>query len=369
MTKSNYFSHDSNARNDDKIIAMRMQMGAEGYAIYFMLLERLRDSDDHTSVKDYNMLAFDFRVDASSVKKVVECFGLFQFTNDGKRFYSESFTKRMQMMESKRARQSEAGKLAMKKRWSGSSGNVTNLGESDNLLITNLGESDNKEKKRKENKVNNSVSTKADTLSDSNESDDAVQGIHSSGEGKSISENFGKNQKIPEKSEKIQEKTPISKVKYSIEGDTSTNADVLSDSHESDTANATETTLFGVEEVQEKQDSVNYEELAKYWNDTTKGVYGKLLSIDHNRRKMTSARIKEYGKDKFAEAIRKASKSEYLKSVAWFNFDWMIKPNNFPKLLEGNYDERKQEAKHTDPVGNTRTGGRGEGVHREREYE
>lgn len=184
-----------------------------------------------------------------------------------------------------------------------------------------------------------------------------------------ITENFGKKRKIPEKSEKIQEKTPISKVKYSIEGDTSTNADVLSDSHESDTANATGTTLFGVEEVQEKQDSVNYEELAKYWNDTTKCVFGKVLSIDHNRRKMTSARIKEYGKDKFAEAIRKASQSEYLKSVAWFNFDWMIKPNNFTKLLEGNYDERKQEAKHTDPVGNTRTGGRCEGVHREREYE
>ena len=41
MAKQKYFSHDSNARNDEKIVNMRMQMGAGSYAIYFMILDVL----------------------------------------------------------------------------------------------------------------------------------------------------------------------------------------------------------------------------------------------------------------------------------------------------------------------------------------
>lgn len=64
---NNYFSHDSNARNSDKIILLRAQMGAEGYGIYFMILERLREEPTYMSVKDYNMLAFDLRVDSAKI--------------------------------------------------------------------------------------------------------------------------------------------------------------------------------------------------------------------------------------------------------------------------------------------------------------
>ena len=31
-----YFSHDSNARNSDKMMQVRMDLGAEGYGIFFM---------------------------------------------------------------------------------------------------------------------------------------------------------------------------------------------------------------------------------------------------------------------------------------------------------------------------------------------
>ena len=114
MAKEAYFfSHDSNARNDDKIIALRMRLKAEGYGIYFMILERLRDSSDYMSIKDYNMLAFDFRVSADTVKSVVEDFGLFSFTEDGKRFYSESFLKRMKQKDEK----SEKARESANKRW------------------------------------------------------------------------------------------------------------------------------------------------------------------------------------------------------------------------------------------------------------
>lgn len=114
---TNYFSHDANARNDAKIVNLRMALGAEGYGIYFMLLERMREDANYMSVKDYNMLAFDLRVDTSKVKKVVEEFGLFVFTEDGKYFYSDSFLRRMNVKDEKRRRRSEAGRRGAEQRW------------------------------------------------------------------------------------------------------------------------------------------------------------------------------------------------------------------------------------------------------------
>ena len=110
IKSTNYFSHDSNARNDEKLVRLRMKHGAAGYGVYFMILERLRDEADYMSAKDYNMIAFDLRVDAAIVKSVVEDFGLFTFTDDGKCFYSESFSRRMLVMEEARSRRSVAGK-------------------------------------------------------------------------------------------------------------------------------------------------------------------------------------------------------------------------------------------------------------------
>ena len=114
---NNYFSHDSNARNSDKLIKVRMSLGAEGYGVYFMILERMREEKDYMSIKDYNMIAFDLRVDTSLVKKVVEDFGLFVFTNDGEYFYSESFLRRMDIKDETSRKKSEAGKKGAAKRW------------------------------------------------------------------------------------------------------------------------------------------------------------------------------------------------------------------------------------------------------------
>lgn len=117
IKSTNYFSHDSNARNDEKLVRLRMKQGAAGYGVYFMILERLREEADYMSAKDYNMIAFDLRVDSAIVKSVVEDFGLFTFTDDGKCFYSESFTRRMDIKDTLRRQRSEGGKIGMKNRW------------------------------------------------------------------------------------------------------------------------------------------------------------------------------------------------------------------------------------------------------------
>src|SRR5690606_4199284 len=114
--KKVYFSHDGGARNDDKIIAVRMKLKAEGYAVYFMILEKLLESTNYMSVKDYNILAFDFRVGADVVKSVIEDFGLFEFTECGKFFFSEKFNDRMQPLDKLRNQRREAGIKSAEKR-------------------------------------------------------------------------------------------------------------------------------------------------------------------------------------------------------------------------------------------------------------
>lgn len=117
MKQTNYFSHDSNARNDEKLIRLRMRHKAAGYGVYFMILERMRDATNYMCVRDYNTIAFDLREDAALIKSVVENFGLFVFTDDGKYFYSESFLKRMQAKDGLSQKRSEGGKIGMKNRW------------------------------------------------------------------------------------------------------------------------------------------------------------------------------------------------------------------------------------------------------------
>lgn len=147
----NYFSHDSNARNDSKILNLRISLGAEGYGIFFMLLERLRDEANYMSVTDYNAIAFDLRVDASKVKKVVEDFGLFVFTENGEYFYSESFNRRMAIKDEKNKKRIEAGKLGAKKRWEKNGNAIEKNGNAIAMLQKNIARKE-KERKEKESK-------------------------------------------------------------------------------------------------------------------------------------------------------------------------------------------------------------------------
>lgn len=64
------------------------------------------------------------------------------------------------------------------------------------------------------------------------------------------------------------------------------------------------------------------------------------------RERLLKARIKENGLDAVLEAIEKVKKSDFLhgqnKNGWTIFFDWFIKPRNFLKVLEGNYDNRSE---------------------------
>lgn len=145
-----YFSHDGGARNDDKIIAVRMKLKAEGYAVYFMILEKLLESTNYMSVKDYNVLAFDFRVGADVVKSVIEDFGLFEFSECGKYFYSTKFNDRMKPLDKLREQRREAGRKSAEKR-----SKSQNSNESSTTVQRPLTEKPTKDKRREENIYNN----------------------------------------------------------------------------------------------------------------------------------------------------------------------------------------------------------------------
>ena len=98
---------------------------------------------------------------------------------------------------------------------------------------------------------------------------------------------------------------------------------------------------------------INYEKLVSWFNENTRGVFGKIvMPLSDKRKGMIRARIKEYGKDKFCLVFEKALKSDFLKGqgnkgfVA--TFDWIIKPSNFEKILSGNYDNKNLKTTKND---------------------
>lgn len=78
-------------------------------------------------------------------------------------------------------------------------------------------------------------------------------------------------------------------------------------------------------------------------NDTAIKPVSKMLSTS-KRYQMLVARIKEYSIDDVMKAIEKIKQSDFLKgnnNKGWIiTFDWFVRPNNFPKVFEGDYDNR-----------------------------
>lgn len=77
--------------------------------------------------------------------------------------------------------------------------------------------------------------------------------------------------------------------------------------------------------------------------------YPKIVALNEERKKAIKARLKEYSLEQIEEVFRKAEKSDFLtgrinsKGDRSFkaSFDWLMKPSNFIKVLEGNYDNRE----------------------------
>lgn len=110
-----YFRHDSNAIDDPKCVLLIEQLGLEGYGIFWMLIEKLRDQPGYKyPVSLTSALARRYNTTPEKVKTVITNYQLFNF--DGDYFYSESLIQRMKPLERQREIAILAGKASANKR-------------------------------------------------------------------------------------------------------------------------------------------------------------------------------------------------------------------------------------------------------------
>lgn len=109
MKDAYYFSHDSNARNDLKMLKLRRLHGIEGYGLFFCVIEMLRETNGYKlNLSVIPEICFDLRVDENVFEGLFES-GLLQ--KNGEYFYSDSLLKRMEIREEIREKRSASGKL------------------------------------------------------------------------------------------------------------------------------------------------------------------------------------------------------------------------------------------------------------------
>jgi hypothetical protein len=114
-----FFSHDTNASQDPKILQMCTVYKAEGYGWFWMLVEKMAEQENYRIPIDgkYTIDAYAMRMycDSKALHKFIDdCVKEFQlFQTDGKFLWSESLNRRMKYFEIK----SENGKNAAMARW------------------------------------------------------------------------------------------------------------------------------------------------------------------------------------------------------------------------------------------------------------
>jgi hypothetical protein len=108
-----YFSHDSNARNDPKLLRLRKDLSWSAIGIFWAIAESLCEATDYRLEKDYGTIAYGLHCDESTVKSIVEDYNLFVI--DDEYFYSDSLNKRMAIKDAK----SKKARQAANKRWNG----------------------------------------------------------------------------------------------------------------------------------------------------------------------------------------------------------------------------------------------------------
>jgi hypothetical protein len=103
---------------------------------------------------------------------------------------------------------------------------------------------------------------------------------------------------------------------------------------------------------------IDFVGLLDFWNKTMESanaVIPKIKSLSERRKGFVKARVREFNKRAVFEVISKAGTSDFLNGKnqrGWVaDFDWIFRPNNFPKVLEGIYDNRP----NTQINGNNRT--------------
>lgn len=239
MKDAYWFKHDSNAKDDPKCVLLIEQLGLEGFGIYWVLIEILREQPDyHYPLALIPSIARRYNTSTQKVEAVVKGYQLFQ-SNDEEFFFSPSLLQRMEQYDDKR----EMARIAARKRW---------------------------------NRV----------------------------------------KELPEKCER--------------------NADALPTHSERNARR---------EEKRREDKSIYSQQVADRWNEIVKSL-PKVVKVTENRKR--AIKSKDADLSEFENVFRKVEESDFLTGrVGDWNscgFDWVMKPANWVKILEGNYDNRVKKS-------------------------
>ncbi|MGV8979920.1 MAG: DUF4373 domain-containing protein [Clostridium sp.] len=145
-----YFSHDTNARTDPKVMAMLLEYKAEGYGFYWALVEMLSEQDEYRlklNKINFSAIAMAMLSEASIVENFVNsCISDYElFESDEDWFWSNSLIRRMELKEEKRQKRVAAGKKGAEVKWNNGNAIATADQPHDNVIAK-----DGKGNKRKE---------------------------------------------------------------------------------------------------------------------------------------------------------------------------------------------------------------------------
>jgi hypothetical protein len=144
--ESVYFPHYINTRNDRKVRRVRRELGIEGYGIFFMLLEVLREQSDlKYPMADIDLLADEFGTSEQKVRVVICNYQLFE-VDENEFFYSPKQIEYLMpyFLKSKRA------KHAALVRWSKKDANALQMHSDSKANAMQLKERKGKETKEKQ---------------------------------------------------------------------------------------------------------------------------------------------------------------------------------------------------------------------------
>lgn len=106
-----WFSHDYNTRNDEKIKSLIRKHGMEGYGLFWTLVEDLYNNANALHL-DYEGISYDYRIDLTIVKSVINDFSLFNIESN--LISSNSVERRLNERKEKSIKASNSAN----KRWS-----------------------------------------------------------------------------------------------------------------------------------------------------------------------------------------------------------------------------------------------------------
>lgn len=298
MKKTYYFQHDYNARNDPKLQALMIKYGLAGIGAFWCIVEMLYEQDGTLPITSISSIAYTLHVDEEMLKNIVCKMDLFECNK--KFFWSRSVRRRLGIINEI----SDIRRKAAERRW-------------------------------KSNKKNDAKAMQMQCKCNANAQNDNAKAMQTECKSNAIKEKEIKEKEIKEGYK---------------EGSSLRSEPLSTEAVDADTAGE-KIEVFKSEEEKYLDDFCK--KVADYFNKKMQGKeITKIRQLTSARKASIKARLKESSETEVFAAIDKTSESDFLNGCGnrefKASFDWLFRPRNYIKVLEGNYDNNRKNKASAD---------------------